>query len=172
MVKRRINNLPSLSGLDGSDNIFSASEISITYRHKVIPSSMPKLSRSQDTVIVLRKIWSDRLEHVEEFVVICLNRANRMLGWAKISSGGLSGTVADPKVIFQIALKSNASSIILAHNHPSGNLQPSEMDIRLTRKNKEAGLVLDLQVIDHIILTSEGYYSFADEGTLRTINEN
>jgi DNA repair protein RadC len=127
---------------------------------------MPKLACSQDSVDVLRMVWSDRLEHVEEFVVICLNRANRMLGWAKISSGGLSGTVADPKVIFQISLKSNASSIILAHNHPSGNIQPSEMDIRLTRKNKEAGLVLDLQVIDHIILSSEGYYSFADEGTL------
>jgi DNA repair protein RadC len=127
---------------------------------------MPKLSCSKDSADVLRSIWSDRLEHVEEFVVICLNRANRMLGWAKVSSGGLSGTVADPKVIFQIALKSNASSIILAHNHPSGNLQPSEQDIRLTRKNKEAGLMLDLQVIDHIILTSEGYYSFADEGTL------
>jgi DNA repair protein RadC len=127
---------------------------------------MPKLACSQDSVDVLRMVWSDRLEHIEEFVVICLNRANRMLGWAKISSGGLSGTVADPKVIFQISLKSNASSIILAHNHPSGNIQPSEMDIRLTRKNKEAGLVLDLQVIDHIILSSEGYYSFADEGTL------
>jgi len=109
---------------------------------------------------------ADRLEHIEEFVVICLNRANRMLGWAKISSGGLSGTVADPKVIFQIALKSNASSIILAHNHPSGSLQSSEMDIRLTRKNKEAGLMLDLQALDHIILTTEGYYSFAEEGCL------
>jgi DNA repair protein RadC len=127
---------------------------------------MPKLTCSKDSAEVLRRIWSDKLEHVEEFVVICINRADRMLGWAKVSSGGLSGTVADPKVIFQIALKSNASSIILAHNHPSGNLQPSEQDIHLTRKNKEAGLMLDLQVIDHIILTSESYYSFADEGTL------
>jgi len=130
------------------------------------PILMPKLASSKDTADILRSIWSDRLEHVEEFVIICLNRANRMLGWAKVSSGGLSGTVADPKVIFQIALKSNASSIILAHNHPSGNIQPSETDIRLTRKNKEAGLILDLQVLDHIILTSEGYYSFADEGIL------
>jgi DNA repair protein RadC len=107
-----------------------------------------------------------RPEHVEEFVIICLNRANRIPGRARVSSGGLSGTVADPKVIFQIGLKSNASSIILAHYHPSGNLQPSETDIRLTRKNKEAGLILDLQVLDHIILTCKGYYSFADEGTL------
>ncbi len=140
--------------------------LTVNYRHRIKPSLMPKLACSQDSVDVLRMVWSDKLEHIEEFVVICLNRANRMLGWAKVSSGGLSGTVADPKVIFQIALKSNASSIILAHNHPSGNVQPSEMDIRLTRKNKEAGLVLDLQVLDHIILSSEGYYSFADEGTL------
>jgi DNA repair protein RadC len=158
--------LPVLTLFDTSHNLLLASEITVTYRHKIKPSLMPKLACSQDSVDVLRMVWSDRLEHVEEFVVICLNRANRMLGWAKVSSGGLSGTVADPKVIFQIALKSNASSIILAHNHPSGNVQPSEMDIRLTRKNKEAGLMLDLQVIDHIILTSEGYYSFADEGTL------
>ena len=157
---------PVLTLFDTSHNLLLASEITVNYRHKIKPSLMPKLACSQDSVDVLRLVWSDRLEHVEEFVVICLNRANRMLGWAKVSSGGLSGTVADPKVIFQIALKSNASSIILAHNHPSGNVQPSEMDIRLTRKNKEAGLVLDLQVIDHIILSSEGYYSFADEGTL------
>lgn len=158
--------LPVLTLFDTSHNLLLASEITVTYRHPIKPSLMPKLACSKDSADVLRKVWSDRIEHIEEFVVLCLNRDNRMLGWAKVSSGGLSGTVADPKVIFQIALKSNASSIILAHNHPSGNLQPSEMDIRLTRKNKEAGLVLDLQVLDHIILTSEGYYSFADEGTL------
>jgi len=163
---KRVESLPVLSLFNESNNILIASEITVTYRHPVKPSKMPKISCSQDTVDVLRTIWSDRLEYVEEFVIICLNRANRMLGWAKVSLGGLGGTVADPKVIFQIALKSNASSIILAHNHPSGNLQPSEQDIRITRKNKEAGLILDLQVLDHIILSSEGYYSFADEGML------
>jgi len=163
---KKAESLPVVTLFDTSHNLLLASEITVTYRHPIKPSLMPKLSSSQDSVDVLRTIWSDRLEHIEEFVVICLNRTNRMLGWAKVSSGGLSGTVADPKVIFQIALKSNASSIILAHNHPSGNLQPSEQDIRLTRKNKEAGLNLDLPIIDHIILTSEGYYSFADEGIL------
>ena len=113
--------LPVLTLFDTSHNLLLASEITVTYRHKIKPSLMPKLVCSKDSADVLRMIWSDRLEHVEEFVVICLNRANRMLGWAKVSSGGLSGTVADPKLIFQIALKSNASSIILAHNHPSGN---------------------------------------------------
>ena len=158
--------MPVLTLFNESHNLLLASEITVNYRHTIKPSLMPKLACSKDSVDVLRIVWSDRIEHIEEFLIICLNRDNRMLGWAKVSSGGLSGTVADPKVIFQIALKSNASSIILSHNHPSGNLQPSEMDIRLTRKNKEAGLMLDLQVLDHIILTSEGYYSFADEGTL------
>ena len=141
-------------------------EIEIFYRNKVRLSDMEKVAGSRDVYDVLQRIWSDRIDHVEEFMVLCLNRANRVLGWAKISQGGLSGTVADPKVIFQVALKSNACSLILAHNHPSGNLQPSEADIALTRKMKEAGVLLDLPVLDHLILTSEGYFSFADEGLL------
>jgi len=83
-----------------------------------------------------------------------------------ISSGGVEGTVADPKVIFQVALKANASSIILAHNHPSGNIEPSEADIRLTRNLKQAGELLKISVLDHLILTSESYYSFADENMI------
>jgi DNA repair protein RadC len=141
-------------------------EIEIFYRNKVRLSDMEKVAGSRDVYDVLHRIWSDRIDHVEEFMVLCLNRANRILGWAKISQGGLSGTVADPKVIFQVALKSNACSLILAHNHPSGNLQPSEADIHLTRKLKDAGLMLDLPVLDHLIVSSEGYYSFADEGML------
>lgn len=149
-------------------NLFNSNlaEIQITYRNKVRPSEMRKLAGSRDTEELLRIIWSDQLEHIEEFMLICLNRANRVLGWARVSSGGLSGTVADPKLIFQIALKSNSSSIIVAHNHPSGNTQPSEADIHLTRKIKDAGLLLDLPLLDHIILTSEGYLSFADEGLI------
>jgi DNA repair protein RadC len=106
------------------------------------------------------------MDHIEEFMVLCLNRANKVLGWARVSSGGLAGTVADPKLIFQIALKSNASSIILGHNHPSGNPKPSEADISLTNKMKRIGDLLTLAVLDHLILTSEGYHSFANEGLL------
>ena len=106
------------------------------------------------------------IEHVQESIVLCLNRATLAFGWAEISQGGLSGTDADPKLIFKVALKSNACSLILAHNHPSGNLQPSEADIKLTRKLKDAGIWLDLPVLDHLIISSEGYYSFADEGLL------
>jgi len=151
-----------------STNLFTSNlcEIEIFYRNKVRLADMEKVCGSRDVFEVLQRIWSPRIDHVEEFMVLCLNRANKVLGWAKISQGGLSGTVADPKLIYQVALKSNACSIILAHNHPSGNLTPSEADIHLTRKLKEAGVLLDLPVLDHLIVSSEGYYSFADEGLL------
>lgn len=142
------------------------SEIKITYHNKQKFSEMSKISCSLDAVEILRSIWSDQMEYKEEFVIICLNRANRVLGFALISSGGTAGTIADPKIIFQIALKSNATSIILAHNHPSGNIQPSASDIHLTKKLREGGKCLDLPVLDHVILSAESYYSLADEGNL------
>lgn len=114
----------------------------------------------------MRSIGSDQIEYREEFVILSLNRANKVPGHSKISSGGTAGTVADPKIIFQIALKSNASSIILAHNHPTGNKKPSEADINLTDKIKKVGILLELQIIDHIIITLESSFSFADEGFL------
>lgn len=117
----------------------------------------------------------DAFEHIqgnlmdlqyEQFWIILMNRANRIIKSINISEGGVSGTVADPKKIFKMALDNNASSMILAHNHPSGNIQPSEADIRLTRKLKEAGTMLDLPVLDHLILGDDGYFSFADEGMI------
>jgi DNA repair protein RadC len=95
-----------------------------------------------------------------------LNRANKVLGILEVSTGGVSGTVADPKVIFAAALKGNASGIIVAHNHPSGNLAASRADVDLTRKLKEAGKFLEIQVLDHVIVTTEKYFSFADEGLM------
>ena len=103
---------------------------------------------------------------VEQFWIILLNRANQVIRPELISEGGVSGTVADPKVIFKRALDKLASSIILIHNHPSGNLTPSQADIQLTHKLKEAGRCLDLPVLDHLIFTDHAYYSFADEGML------
>ncbi|MBY0482605.1 MAG: JAB domain-containing protein, partial [Chitinophagaceae bacterium] len=103
---------------------------------------------------------------VEQFKVLYLNRGNKVLAIIEISSGGISGTVADPRLIFAAALKLNASSLILCHNHPSGNLSPSEADKILTEKISRAGKLLDVQVIDHIILSSEGYFSFIDQGLL------
>jgi DNA repair protein RadC len=102
----------------------------------------------------------------EEFKMILLNRANRVLGLFTVSQGGQAGTVADPKIIFATALKANTASIILAHNHPSGNLKPSQADISLTQKLVSAGQLLDIAVLDHLILTSEEYFSFADQGLM------
>ena len=114
----------------------------------------------------MRSIWSDDLEIREEFNILLLNRANHVLGWFNVSVGGTSATVIDPKLIFSVALKCNASGVILAHNHPSGNLNPSDADLNLTTKLKEGGKILEIKILDHIILTSESYYSFADEGIM------
>ncbi len=112
-------------------------------------------------------VWNEnKIDFVEQFKILILNRANRVLGIVEISSGGVTGTVADPKLIFAAALKANACGIIISHNHPSCNLNPSRADEELTQKIKHAGKFLDITLLDHVIVTSEGYYSFADEGLL------
>ena len=103
---------------------------------------------------------------VEQFWVIMLSRSNQVLNKRPISLGGVSGTVADPKVIFKKALEDLASGIILVHNHPSGNLKPSRADLQLTEKLAHAGKLLEIPVLDHIIFTDNGYFSFADEALL------
>jgi DNA repair protein RadC len=145
---------------------FKVAEIEVTYKNKVNPSDRPKIIRSQDCYELLKSVWSDKIEYVEEFYVVLLNRANRVLGFSRISEGGLTGCVVDAKRVFQCALKANASSIILTHNHPSGQTQPSEADIQITKKIKTAGDYLEITVIDHIIVTPYAYYSFADEGIM------
>jgi DNA repair protein RadC len=102
----------------------------------------------------------------EEFWILILNRANKIMRAIPISEGGVSGTIADPKKIFKLAIDNRASAIVLCHNHPSGNIRPSDADIKLTRKLKEAGNLLDLPIIDHLIIGDEKYFSFADEGML------
>lgn len=142
-------------------------EIKLTYRSKVKPSERPQVNSSTGCAEVLRQSWdTGKIEFVEQFKVMLLNRANRVLGIYELSTGGVAGTVADPKLIFAAALKACASSIILCHNHPSGNTKPSAADLQLTKKMKQGGELLDIVVLDHIILTSETYYSMADEGLL------
>ncbi|MBY0245076.1 MAG: DNA repair protein RadC [Sphingobacteriaceae bacterium] len=123
-----------------------------------------KINSSKDAFNVLSATFSD-LNH-EEFWIIILNRANFVLGKQLISKGGRAGTVADPKIIFKTAIENNAANIILAHNHPSGNLKPSEEDIKLTKKMVENGKLLDLPILDHLIITNVNYFSFADEGLI------
>jgi DNA repair protein RadC len=109
----------------------------------------------------------DSIEHIEEFKLMLMTRSNKVLGIASISKGGISGTVTDVRIILQLAIKANASGIIVCHNHPSGNLQPSESDLTITRKIKESGNVMDIQLLDHLIAIPEGTYcSMADEGIL------
>jgi DNA repair protein RadC len=102
----------------------------------------------------------------EEFWLLLLSRSCKLISKELISKGGLSGTIADPKIIFHVALQHQASSVILAHNHPSNNLKPSQQDIDLTKKLYQAGKILDINVMDHLIVTDTGYFSFADEGLL------
>jgi len=123
-----------------------------------------KINSSKDAFELLQNMVADCL--YEEFWIILLNKANKVLKYECISEGGITGTVADPKKIFKLALENNATSLILCHNHPSGNLKPSEADIKLTKKVKEAGLFLEILVVDHLIIGDEKYYSFADEGML------
>jgi DNA repair protein RadC len=148
-------------------NSFQVSEIQLTYKSKVRPSDRFKITCSQDAYNALKNIWDeDQIEFVEEFKILLLNRANKVLGVVPVSKGGSTGTVCDPKIIFAAALKANACGIILAHNHPSGNLSPSEADLQITKKLKEGGRFLEIPVLDHLIVTTESYYSFADQGLL------
>ena len=123
-----------------------------------------KITKSHDAFEIFKSLMGDL--PYEEFWILLLNKANRVLKKVRISEGGISGTVVDPKKIFQICLAQHTSSIILGHNHPSGNIQPSEADQRITNKIRDCGTMLDIAVLDHIIIGDDRYYSFADDGTL------
>jgi DNA repair protein RadC len=123
-----------------------------------------KIGSSRDVYDLLVPELTDN--YYEAFYVILLDRANKVIRKLNISSGGVAGTVVDPKKIFKMALDHNASSVILAHNHPSNNLKPSDNDVKLTKKLQEAGKALDIPVLDHIIVGNDNYFSFADEGLL------
>lgn len=140
-------------------------EVKTTYSHKVKASERPLVTSSKSAYDIAVAIFPD-IDYREYFYALFLDRSNRLIAASQISMGGTAGTVADPKIIFQTALKSNAASIILAHNHPSGNLKPSEADSRLTKKLYDAGRLLDMPVLDHIIISSDSYLSFADDGLL------
>ena len=140
-------------------------EITISYSPKFKASDLPSVTSSKDAFKILKESWKN-ISYYETFKILLLNRANRVLGATTIGTGGISGVVADPKRIFQTALKANASSIILAHNHPSGNLNASQQDIALTKKIKQGADFLDISVLDHLIITDESYKSLADENLL------
>jgi DNA repair protein RadC len=141
-------------------------KIAVTFRGK--KSELKSLTSAEDTAAVIRQLMSkDGLIHYrEEMIVLCLNQGNKVIGYHRVSAGGQTATVADLRMIATLALNCTANQIILAHNHPSGSLQPSSADIALTRRAKEGLALLDIRLLDHLIVTDERYYSFAEEGEL------
>ena len=149
------------------ENYFNVSEIQVQFLPDFKPSERPSISKSSDAYKIFIAHWDAGLmQFLEEFKVLLLNNANRILGIVDISVGSKDAVMVDMRVIFSIALKASACKIILAHNHPSGKLEPSNADKAITTKAKEAGKVLDIEVCDHLIITPGGYYSFADNGEL------
>ena len=126
-----------------------------------------KIRNSKESYDVLMNLFSqDTINYTEEMILLALNRANEIYGWYRISSGGTSGTVCDAKVVFSILLNANASSFVLAHNHPTGTLKPSDADIEITRNLVKGGNILEIKLLDHLIVSDTGYLSMADEGII------
>ena len=149
------------------NGLLKVAEVELIYKTKVKASERPKITCSKDAYKLLLETWDEnKIELVEQFKVLLLNRGNRVLGIYEVSTGGIAGTVADIRLIFAAALKANSIYIMLAHNHPSSNLTPSRADDQMTAKFREAGKYLDISVLDHLIVSKEGYYSYADEGVL------
>lgn len=141
-------------------------EVEIIYTGPQIKDSI-KVQSSKDSHAVLKEYYDPKkIDYKEMFYVLLLNRANYCLGISKIAVGSTTGVIVNIKEIFQLALKMNASALIISHNHPSGNLMPSDSDNELTKKVKQAATFLELNLLDHIIVTSQGYYSYADEGQM------
>lgn len=128
------------------------------------PEERVQIKSSSQVYQLIRPIYADLI--LEEFHILLLNRANEVIRIAHVSTGGLSGTLVDPKVVFKLAIDSLASAIIMTHNHPSNNHNPSEQDLRLTKKISEIGKLVELPILDHVIYTEKGYFSFADEGLI------
>jgi DNA repair protein RadC len=165
LARISVKDLMKIKGIGEAKAVTIAAALELGRRRKESePDEKPRIASSTDVFDNIKAELMD-IPH-EEFWVLLLNRANRVTKKKQISLGGVAGTVADPKIIFKLALEELASGIILAHNHPSGNLTASQADIDLTKKLKEAGKLLDIQVLDHLIIAGKRYFSFADEGLL------
>lgn len=163
LAKLSLKDLMKFKGIGDAKAITIVSALELGRRRKNSePQKRTKITASTDVYEIMSPYLLDARR--EEFWVLLLNRANEVIRTEKISEGGVSGTVADPKLIFKAALDHLASSLILVHNHPSGNLKPSQADLQMTQKMKEAGKFLEIPVLDHVIFTDNGFYSFVDEG--------
>ena len=142
-------------------------EVKLQYHCQQPVGSFPTVSSPQEAVEVLRGIWDPgQIQLNEQFIVLLLNNAKKCLGWCKISSGGATATIVDPAAVLRVAILSNATSILLAHNHPSGNTNPSQADKNLTERIAKAGKLLGITVEDHIILSADDYASFKASGIM------
>jgi DNA repair protein RadC len=141
-------------------------QIEITIKYKGSKKTeLTRINSSADIYSILKEMFnSEIIDWQEQVILICLNQYSKVIGYYKVSTGGVQGTVCDPKIIFTVALNcAGTTSIILSHNHPSGNLNPSNADIEMTKKIKAGGVLLDIQLLDHIIYTEDGFYSMRDE---------
>lgn len=164
LAKLSLKELMKTSGIGEARAVTIAAAMELGRRRKTVETLKNSVKTSADIAHFFMAQLQDKLHEV--FAVAYLNRANKINHLEVISEGGITGTVADPRIILKKALEHNAVNIVLCHNHPSGSLKPSRADEMLTRKIKEAAVLLDMNVIDHIIVSEEGYYSFADEGIL------
>ena len=141
-------------------------EIELTYKNPVQAKDRIKIKNSGDVRNIMRELYDEgQIEYIEQFHVLLLNKANQIIGHKMVSTGSTEGCTVPVKVILPIALKGNAAALIVSHNHPSGNTQPSEADRAITSKLKQAAALLDISLLDHVIVTSDNYYSFADNET-------
>jgi len=164
LAKLSIKDFCQISGIGPAKAITIIAAIELGGRRKKVETTNNFIQSSNDAYCYFRPLLQDK--QYEEFWVLLLNRNNKILKAEKVSDGGISYTVADPKRIFKSALENSASHLLLCHNHPSGNLEPSSADHNLTKKLIAAAKNLDMTIIDHIIVTDRGYYSFADEGQI------
>lgn len=163
--KSTLNELMKFKGIGEAKAITIAAALELGRRRQLSDiKEKPQIKSSKDAYHVLAPLVMD-LPH-EEFWILLLNRANKVIGRERVSLGGVAGTVVDAKIIFRKGLESLASGIILCHNHPSGNLNPSRADLDITQKLKRAGETLEINILDHLIISENGYFSFADEGKL------
>jgi DNA repair protein RadC len=165
LAKLSVPDLMKFKGIGDAKAITIVAALELGKRRRLAEATKREaITCSKDAYDILLPLFED-LKH-EEFWVLLLNRANKVVRKEKVSAGGVAGTVVDNKMIMKLAIDTLASGMVLAHNHPSGNLKPSQQDVAVTRQIKQAGQLLDINLVDHLIVTDHGYYSFADEGAL------
>lgn len=165
LAKLSVTDLMKFKGIGDAKAITIVAALELGKRRRLAEATKREaVTCSKDTYDILLPLFED-LKH-EEFWVLLLNRANKVVRKEKISTGGVAGTIVDNKIILKLAIETLASGMVLAHNHPSGNLKPSQADVNLTKQIKQAAQLLEVNLVDHLIVTDHGYFSFADEGML------